>query len=452
IMRLWNIAFLLGISIHSGLAWSKVGPEEATKLGKELTPVGAERAGNADGSIPVWTPAQRRGKTAGEYSSDPVIDAEKPLFAITKANMGQYADKLSAGNKELLRRYPDTYSMQVYPSHRVMAFPEEIYRATHTNAGNCELIGTDIPNNCTLGFPFPIPQSGAEVIWNHKIKWRGERVTRYNNQMIVQLDGTFQLTKIIEDAIFPYSSVEKPGTLVKGGATGMVTYVSETTAPPRMAGQLILALERPGTGTEGRVAYLYNVGLRRLRRAPTVCCDNPYEGTDGHQFYDQVDMFNGVLDGFTWKLAGKKEIYVGYNAHKISGPSVKFKDLAAAKHLNQSVARYELHRVWVVEAINRPEKRHTFKKKVFYVDEDSWNIVAIDDYDHRDQLMQFQEGHFIVQYNILAGATVPEVIYHFDSGRYFVTAMANEDKPNNFDVTFSSDYFTPAAVTKKTTR
>ena len=445
---------ILLLALSGLMAWpvhAKVTPEEAAKLGKELTPVGAERAGNKDGSIPVWTPVAKRGKISGEYATNPQIDGEKPLFTITKANLAQYADKLTTGHKELLTRFP-TYKMNVYPSHRLSTWPDEIYKATAENALNCELIGTDQPNNCKMGFLYPIPKSGAEPIWNHKLKWRGEAVTRYNNQMIVQPDGRFQFTKIVEDVTFSYASIQKPAELKKGGETEFLRYLSQTVAPPRLAGTFILVHERASTGNEGRNAWLYAPALRRIRRAPTVCCDNPYEGTDGHQFYDQVDMYNGVLERYTWKILGKKEMYIGYNANKISGPSVKYKDLATPKHLNQDLPRYELHRVWVVEAMLRAGTTHSFKKRVFYIDEDAWNIVAVDAYDKRDQLYQFQEGHYVVGYNILAGTTIPEIIYHFNSGRYFVTALANEDKPNDLSVTFPADYFTAAAVQKRTTR
>lgn len=432
-------------------ALGKVSPEEAAKLGKELTPVGAERAGNKDGTIPAWTPAKRRGSLKGEYASNPEIDNEKPLLTITGKNMAQYADKLTEGHKYLLKTYP-SYKMNVYPSHRVVAWPAEIYKATAENAVNCDLVGTDQPDNCKLGFLYPIPKSGAEPIWNHKLKWRGEDVTRFNNQMIVQPDGQFQLTRIVEDVTFSYASIKKPQPLKKGGETEFLRYLSQTLSPPRIAGTFILVHERASTGNEGRNAWLYSPALRRIRRAPTVCCDNPYEGTDGHQFYDQVDMFNGVLERYTWKILGKKEMYIGYNANKISGPTVKYKDLATPRHLNQDLPRYELHRVWVVEASLRPGTSHTFKRRVMYLDEDGWNIVAVDNYDNSDQLYQFQEGHYVFGYNILAGTTIPEVIYHFTTGRYFVTAMANEDKPNDLSVSFSPDYFTASAVQKRTTR
>ena len=432
-------------------AFAKVTPEEAARLGKDLTPIGAERAGNKEGTIPEWTPAARRGSLKGAYATNPAIDNEKPLFTITKANLGQYADKLTEGHKYLLNAYP-TYKMNVYPSHRVVAWPDEIYKSTAENAVNCELVGTDQPNNCKMGFLYPIPKSGAEPIWNHKLKWRGEAVTRYNNQMIVQPDGRFQLTKLVEDVTFSYASIAHPVVLKQGGETEFLRYLSETVAPPRLAGTFILVHEKASTGNEGRSAWIYLPALKRIRRAPTVCCDNPYEGTDGHQFYDQVDMFNGVLERYSWKILGKKEMYIGYNANKISGSTVKYAQLATPKHLNQDLPRYELHRVWVVEANLRPGTNHTFRKRLFYIDEDGWNIVAVDNYDKRDQLYQFQEGHYVPAANILAGTTIPEVIYHFTSGRYFVTAMANEDKPNDLSVKFSPDYFTAAVVQKRTTR
>ena len=437
---------LLAVLVGSiGTAAAKVAPDEAAKLGKELTPVGAESAANADGSIPAWTPAAQKGKLTGEYPSDAAIDAEKPLFTITKANVAQYAAKLTAGHQKLLDNYP-TYKLNVYPSHRIVTWPKAIIDATLANATTAELQGTDSLANAKLGFPFPIPKSGAEPIWNHKLKWRGESVTRFNNQMIVQTNGQFQLTKIVEDVRFYYASIMAPVPAAPGSYS--IKYLSQTIAPPRMAGTFILAHEK----TDGRDAWLYSPGLKRIRRAPTVCCDNPYEGTDGHQFYDQVDMFNGEMKRFDWKLVGKKEMYIPYNSHRIGGPKVKYADMAKPKHLNADLPRYELHRVWVVEATIRKGTNHTFHKRVFYIDEDGWNIVAADNYDSRNQLYQFQEGHYGFSTNVLAGGTQPEVIYHFNSGRYFITAMANEDKPVDFTKTWDDNYFDAANVQKRTTR
>lgn len=435
--------------VSSFPAAGAVTPDEAAKLGKELTPIGAEASGNAAGTIPAWTPLKQGSAETlkGEYTADAKIDAEKPLFTITKANVDQYADQLTAGHKYLLKTF-DTYKMNVYPSHRQVAWPEFIYKATAENATKCTLMGVDNPDNCRLGFPFPIPKTGAEIIWNHKMKYRGEGVTRYNNQMIVQPSGDYQFTRIVEDVKFYYANKDNPVPLMKDSGLSL-KYFSKIQSPPRLAGTMILVHERPGAGPEGRQAWLYSPALKRIRRAPTVCCDNPAEGTDGHQFYDQIDMFNGILDRYTWKIVGKKEMFIPNNSNKIAGPTVKYKDFANPKHLNQDLARYELHRVWVVEAEVRPGTSHTFKKRRLYVDEDGWQIVAVDCYDASGGLFRFQEGHMVALSNVLGSGTLPEVIYHFDSGRYFLTALANEDKPNDYTKRFDEAYFEPDSVQKR---
>jgi len=436
----------------SGPALAKVSPEEAAQLGQKLTPVGAERAGNKEGTIPEWTPAAQSGALKGNFPSDPTLKNEKPLFTIDAKNAAQYAAKLTEGHKELLKRFPATYKMNVYPSHRKVNFPQKILDETVKNATRAELEGVDNPKGAYVGFPFPIPKSGAEPIWNHRVKWRGDAVRRYNNQMIVQQDGKFSLTKIVEDVKFYYANIGSPNPPELKPGVDFLRYLSETIAPPRIAGTFILVHEKAGFGTEGRSAWLYAPALKRIRRAPAVCCDNPYEGTDGHQFYDQVDMYNGVLERFSWKLVGKREVYIPYNSYKIATPPTKYADIARPNHVNPELPRYELHRVWVVEAENKPDQRHTFKTRRIYLDEDSWNIVAIDDYDQQGVLMQFQEGHLVPSFNVLAASTLPEVIYHLNSGRYFVTTMINEDLPYDSTVTYNDNLFEADTVQKRTSK
>ncbi|MGH8529152.1 MAG: DUF1329 domain-containing protein [Nevskiales bacterium] len=448
---LWAAGALL-LSTQPVLA--KVAPEEAAKLGvtdTPLTPLGAERAANADGSIPAWTPYT----PVADLKPDPVWPAEfdryadeKPLYTITKANMAQYADKLSEGHKLLLQRY-DSYKMNVYPSHRDAAWPDKIYEYTIANATKAELEGgdTDKIRNAEVGFPFPIPKTGAEPWWNHRLKWRGHNVVRFNNQAIVPLSGEIQLTKLIEEVKFIYANLEKPGKMNTGDDI-FLYYLSETKAPPRIAGQLLLAWEH----ADFRDAWLYAPALRRIRRAPSVAYDNPYEGTDGQQFYDQVDMINGKLDRFTWKLVGKKEMIIANNSARINSPKLKYKEMLPPKHLNQDLARYELHRVWVVEANNKPDVKHTFKKKVIYFNEDTWTAAMLDNYDHRDQYYKFQEGHLGCLVTIRACGTLPEIIYDMQTGTYFATAMINEDKPYDFTPVYAEKNFLATEVVKRNTR
>jgi hypothetical protein len=484
-------------------AQAAVTAAEAAHLGKDLTPIGATAAGNADGTVPEWvggkyfddtirnqTPQSLealrqqfeavRTKSPGDFDAllkyvdsftideypqiskqiDTIIAKmpkeqadlatkeraeiggggkyEKPQFIITKDNMAKYADHLTVGQKAMFAKYPD-YKMIVYPSLRTAYFPDQINQATIKNATTATLKGTDDVTGAVLGFPFPIPKTGAEVIWNHKMRYRGSAVRRYNNQAIVKPDGSYTITKLVEDVKFKYSNLKEsnPGTKI------LLYYLSEVLSPPRVAGQLILVHESSGAGGSGRDAWIFNPGLGRVNRAPDVGYDNPYIGTDGEQFNDQVDVFNGALDRYDWKLLGKKDMYIAYNSFLINAPLIKYKDIIRPGHINQNLARYELHRVWVVEADLKAGLRHQFKKRVFYVDEDGWAIAAVDDYDNRDQLWKVQEAQLLTVPFVPTISGIPELIYDLQSGRYFVTALTNEDKITDFKIDFKDDYFSP---------
>ncbi|MDB5978308.1 MAG: hypothetical protein JWR07_5068 [Nevskia sp.] len=369
---------------------------------------------------------------------------EAPQFIITKDNLAKYGDHLTAGQKAMFAKYPD-YKMIVYPTVRSAFFPDQINQATIKNATSASLKGTDDVEGAVLGFPFPIPKTGAEVLWNHKMRYRGSAVRRYNNQAIVKQDGSYKITKLVEDVKFKYSNLKEanPGTKI------LLYYLSEVLSPPRVAGQLILVHESSGAGGSGRDAWIYNPGLGRVNRAPDVGYDNPYIGTDGEQFNDQVDVFNGALDRYDWKLLGKKDMYIAYDSFLINAPLIKYKDIIRPGHINQNLARYEMHRVWVVDATLKAGLRHQFKRRTFYVDEDSWAIAAVDDYDNRDQLWKVQEAQLITVPFVPTVTGIPEIIYDLQSGRYFITALSNEDKISDFKVDFKDDYFSPNNLNHK---
>ncbi|MDI3258545.1 MAG: DUF1329 domain-containing protein [Sinobacteraceae bacterium] len=438
-----------------------VGTAEAAHLGKDLTPVGAVRAGNADGSIPAWQGAAAFSAADRKLTRAQLEDIrqhrphvlenflgtadDKPLYTVTRDNMAQYADHLTAGQKALLQRYPDYY-LKVYRSVRAAFYPDAIYAATEVNATHATLQGTDTLLNARLGFPFPIPKSGAEVIWNHKLKYRGSAVRRYNNQAVVQPNGDYSLSKLIEDVKFKYANLREPEKL---GDKILFFYLARILSPPRVAGQLTLVHERTDTADGGRSAWIYNPGIGRTNRAPDVGYDNPSNGSDGEQYNDQVDMFNGALDRYSWKLLGRREILIPYNAYRISSPRYKYADIIRPHHLNQNLARYELHRVWVVEAILRPGTRHNLARRTFYVDEDSWSIAAIDGYDNHGQLWKVQEAHLFTAPFVPTTTGSPEVIYDLESGRYFITALSNEDAISDFEIQFDDDYFDPASLKRR---
>ncbi len=503
-----TLAATAGIGINAG-AWAKASPDEVAKLGKELTPIGAVRAGNADGTIGEWvggkyfdevvrtqTPQSledvrqqfeaARAKNPADFDAllkyldtfkiedyptikkqiDTIISKlppeqralaqkqreqiggggkyEAPLFIITKDNMSQYADKLTEGHKAMFAKYPG-YKMIVYPTLRTAFFPPEIEQATIKNASTAVLKGTDEVEGAVLGFPFPIPKSGAEVLWNHKMRFRGSAVRRFNNHAIVKLDGSYKISKLIEDVKFKYANLEEPNH----GTKILLYYLSEVLSPPRVAGQLLLVHETSGAGGSGRDAWIYNPGLGRVNRAPDVGYDNPYIGTDGEQFNDQVDMFNGALDRYDWKLVGKKEMFIAYNSFLINAPLIKYKDIIRPGHINQNLSRYELHRVWIVEATLRPGLRHQFKKRRFYVDEDSWAVAVVDCYDNRDQLWKVQEAQLLTVPFVPTVTGIPEIIYDLQSGRYFVTALQNEDRISDFKIKLEDKDFAPNGLTRR---
>ncbi|NKF21455.1 DUF1329 domain-containing protein [Solimonas marina] len=467
-MRFTRTAALAALvsCLASASAFATATPEEASHLGKDLTPVGAIQAGNADGTIPEWTGAKNFPEETKHYTRAQLEDLRKnhpdeleakfrgtmtadylkPIFTITAANMSQYADKLTEGQKALLKKYP-TYKMNVYKSVRAAFYPDAIYKATEENATRASLEGTDTIKNAKLGFPFPIPKSGAEVIWNHKLKYKGSAARRYNNQAIVQPDGSYIITKIIEDVKFKYANLDEPGDT--NTQKLLAYYLSTVVSPPRVAGQITLVHETLDQSTGGRAAWIYSPGLGRVNRAPDVGYDNPAVGTENEQYNDQIDVFNGALDRYTWKLVGRKEMYIPYNSYMINSPKVKYKDILHPHHINQDLARYELHRVWVVDATLRPGMRHNFARRTFYVDEDSWSIAAVDCYDDRGQLWKVQEAHLLTVPFIPTTTGIPELIYDLQSGRYFATTLANEDEVTNWEIKFPDSYFDPANLKRK---
>lgn len=460
------LSILLGA--FSANAIAGVSAADAAKLGKEFTPIGAIAGPNADGSIPKWegeaafTDEQKAltrkdlQRLKKEIKSDPKAfdrmvgeQADEPLFEISAANMAEYSDQLTEGHKALIKKYPGTYKMKVYKTHRPAFFPQKIYDETIKNATRASLKGTDSVQGAALGFPFPIPSSGAEVIWNHKLKYRGSAVRRFNNQIVVKTDGTYNLTKIVEDVKFKYANLNDKKKSSDSGIKLLAYYLAEVKEPPRLAGQLTLVHETADQVSGGRQAWIYSPGTGRVNRAPKVGYDNPSIGTDGEQFNDQVDVFNGALDRYTWKLIGRKEMYIAYNSYAINSPLLKYADLVRKGHVNPEHPRYERHRVWVVEATLKSGVSHQLKKRRFYVDEDSWSIAAVDGYDNRDQLWKFQESYLITFPFVPTTTGAPELIADLQSGRYFVTALTNEDRISDFEVKFKDREFKPAALKRR---
>jgi hypothetical protein len=417
------------------LAWAAVSPQEAARLGADLTPLGGEKAGNADGTIPAWSGGIRSAADAGfpnyhpgDHHPDPYA-ADKPLFTITAANMSQYAAKLTEGHKALFKTYPD-YRMVVYPTHRSAAAPERVYEATRRNATSAHLVpdGNGI-SGAIGGIPFPIPQSGLEVFWNQITRFRGLAAALQVGQAPLTASGSYTLVNFKEEFYFQYY---QPGMTEAGLHNILLYFTQETTAPARLAGEVLLVQETLDQAREARRAWVYNPGQRRVRRAPNVAFDNPGTNADNLRTADQFDMYNGSPERYNWTLVGKKEMYVPYNAYPLQSQKLKYGEILHKNHINQDLARYELHRVWVVDSKLKPGASHLYSRRTLYVDEDSWQILVVDCYDARGQLYRVQEGHAMNYYELPALWTTLELVMDLSNGRYLALGLQNEE-PRSYD-------------------
>lgn len=416
--------------------------QSAADLGKTLTPMGAIKAGNADGTIPEWTggitkpPANWK---PGTIEVDPFPE-DKVKFTITAANMAQYEDKLPEGLKALLKRYP-TYKMNVYPTRRSASYPDRIYKETIANATRAKLVdGGNGVEGAKEGVPFPIPKEGVEAVWNHLLRYRGEATERVVGQANPQTDGSYTLITLKEQVKYLYQA--------PGGAPANTSlyFLQEVTSPARLAGEILLVHETINQVKEPRSAWTYNPGQRRVRRAPNVAYDNPGTASDGLRTTDNFDIYSGAPDRYDWKLIGKKEMYVPYNAYKLHSSATKYDDIIKPGHINQDLARYELHRVWVVEATLKQGTSHIYAKRRFYIDEDSWQIVVADHLDARGEMWRVAESHGVNYYSMPTYWSTLDALYDLQSGRYTALGLDNQEAPYKFDSKFTDADFSPDSL------
>ena len=438
---------VLGLSLLASSVMAAVSADEAAKLGTTLTPLGAEMAGNADGTIPAWTgglPKNAGTVDARGFLQDPFA-SEKPLFVITAENVEQYKDKLTPGQLAMFKRYPQSYRMPVYPTHRSASVPDSVIEATKRNATNTVMVqnGNGLANFDTAN-PFPIPQNGLEVIWNHITRYRGGNVKRFVTQATPQANGSYSLVYFVDEFTFRGALAD----VDKSKESNVLFYFKQrVTAPSRLAGNVLLVHETLDQVKEPRLAWLYNAGQRRVRRAPQVSYDGPGTAADGLRTTDNFDMYNGAPDRYEWKLNGKKEIYIPYNTYKLDSPDLKYADVIKAGHINQDLSRYELHRVWHVTATLKQGERHIYAKRDFFIDEDTWQASAIDHYDGRGTLWRVAEAHNQYYYNHQVPWYTVETLYDLLSGRYLALGMKNEEKQAyEFGFPAKESDYTPAAL------
>ena len=434
-----------GLLLSATLVHAEISPADLARLGNDLTPLGAEKAGNADGSIPAWTggittpPASY---TVGDHHPDPYAD-DDALVTITRANLAQYRDQLTAGHIALLETY-DTYKLDVYPTHRSASAPQGIYDATKEFASSARLVndGSGV-DGVIRGIPFPVPQNGLEVLWNHLLRYRGDAAVRRIGQAAPQRNGSYTMVEFEDEFWFNYARKDI-GPADLNNTT--IYFKQAVLAPARLAGTILLAHETLDQIVEPRRAWVYNAGQRRVRRAPQVAYDNPGTAADGMRTSDQFDMFNGAPDRYTWELVGKREMIVPYNSYKLHSDQVSPSDILTPLHINQNLARYEKHRVWVVEARLKEGTSHIYPRRTFYIDEDSWQILAVDQYDSRGELWRISEAHCINYYDVPTFWSTLEVHTDLVAGRYLAIGIDNDQPMYDFSIQRNERDYSPNAL------
>ncbi|AYF87399.1 DUF1329 domain-containing protein [Pseudomonas sp. JS3066] len=451
-LSLISAAVALALSASSALA--SVSAQDATKLGASLTPFGAEKAGNAAGTIPAWTGGITQapaGYKSGQHHPDPFPE-DKPLFTITKANLDQYKANLTPGQIALFNAYPNSFQMPVYQTRRSGSAPQWVYDNTVKNATTAKLLdGGNGFSDAYGGIPFPIPQNGVEALWNHITRYRGSYIVRRASEVAVQRNGDYSLVTSQQEARFKYYNPQ--GTYADLNNI-LFYYLSFTKSPARLAGGATLVHETLDQVKEPRQAWGYNAGQRRVRRAPNLAYDTPIAAADGLRTADDTDMFNGAPDRYDWKLVGKKEIYIPYNNYKVSSPEVKYKDLLQPGHLNPALTRNELHRVWVVEGTLKAGARHIYSKRTLFLDEDSWQAAVVDQYDGRGELWRVSVAYLKNYYDLPTTWSALDVFHDLQARRYHVQNLDNEE-PTTIDFTQATPddgYFKPSALRRRGTR
>lgn len=421
-------------------AQAAVSEQEAKQLESRLTAFGAEAAANKEGTIPAYsggltTPPANfvKGTT---LRPDP-FPGEKPLYSINASNMEKYGDKLTDGIKGMLKKTP-SFRIDVYPSHRTVAYPQELLNNAVKNATRCKTAeeGLAIIEACRGGTPFPIPKTGHEVMWNH--------ITRYvgNTEFRAKTNYVDASGRVIQTADF-YGYQEMPYYNPSAADPKVMIYYRGDQLSARNAGNSTFFADHLNPVETGRRVYAYSPGQRRVRVAPDFAYDTPSDSSGGVQLYDEVNVFSGKMDRFDFKLIGKREVFMPYNNYKLYNG--KLADILKPNNINPDMNRWELHRVWVVEATVKPGKRHVYSKRIFYIDEDLGGAMA-DNFDASGKLWRVVMSYVAPAYDVPASGS--NVYAHMDliSGIYVYITHTGESGGIKFVPPKPSSFWTPAGL------
>ena len=434
-MRKLLVACIMVLALAS-FVMAAITEQEAAKLGGPiLTPVGAEKSGNKEGTIPPWTGGITKGPDGYYYEGKlkvpfSKVDAKKtgtrpnpfaddrPLFSITSQNVAKYANKLSEGVKGVMKKYPD-WRLDVYPTRRPAHYTQEVIDGTLKSALSARLTnnGTTL-TGARLGFPFPIPKDALEALHNHLIFFDAPMSAFTYRSFLINAAGRKSLTSLADELYqHPYWDPAEPNPKFAIIVRDLVR------EPPNRNGEGLMVHQKLDQSTPG-AAYLYLPGQRRVKLAPEVSFDGPNTSVAGASVYDETFIYTGSPEKYNWKLLGKKEMYVPYNQYKlIYVPVAEIDKLIGPHYFNPDYMRWELHRVWVVEGTLKPGQRHLYSKRVMYLDEDTWRGLIADTYDMNGKIYRVIMDNMTWHYDYPAPCSNSYAGYDLNSGIYYVNGL-----------------------------
>src|SRR5690606_12725554 len=160
------------------------------------------------------------------------------LRVVDAQNMAAEEGNLSPGVKALLKAYPQSFRLPVYPSHRSFAAPEEINANTQRNAEQATLAeGGNGLRDAYGVIPFPIPADGREAIWNHIARWQGRYLDEVAVTAQVTTSGSYS---ILRERLQLLSNYYRPQKSADSLNNILYYFASELLPPSRDVGRALL--------------------------------------------------------------------------------------------------------------------------------------------------------------------------------------------------------------------
>ncbi len=368
--------------------------------------------------IPISTPVENYNPNSNEYIN-PFIEDEI-LFEINALNYENYLAHLTEGQIKMFQSYPETFVMNIYPSRRSCAVPQEVMDLT--KSGNSKMIANGEGVDGIVGsIPFPNATEPLHHVWNHILRYRGVDIIGGAPYYVVNPDGS--MTQGAGEAIAKNCWNPFVKDSFCEGLQGML--MQKVTHPPRLADASLLVIESLNALESPRKAWVYDPGTRRVRRAPNIAYDYLGSASQGLSTADSFDGFNGAKDRYNWSNAGTELKFMPYNVYDFYNSDRK--EILTNFHVNQKYMRYELIKVNIVRADVKNDKRHIYPHRVMYFDADSHGMVSEEAYNGKKEILNYRELPLMNFYDEPACLAIHSATYNFTTRRYLLNNVRSSE-------------------------